>query len=124
MIHLSHHYLLRSLDPGLQSGVKRGYVASTGYDPVCTGCRVTAGHKGDPPIGSLVAVAVTLLVSAPVSMFAVVIVTVLAIAGHVFIVVPIVAYEIYRPAAGMVLRAMFVPVLFMSRRDMQIDRLH
>ena len=70
-----------------------------------------------------VAVAVALLVSVPVPMLAVVIVTVVAIAGHVFIVVPIVTYEIHWPTAGIVLGAMFVPVLFMSWRDMQVDRL-
>ena len=75
-------------------------------------------------MGSLVAVAVSLLVPVPVSMLAIVIVTVVAIARHVFIVVPIVTYEIHRPAAGIVLSAMFVPVLFMSWRDMQVDRLH
>ena len=75
-------------------------------------------------MGSPVAVAVPLLMSVPVSMLAVVIVPVVAIVGHVFIVVPIVTYEIDWPTAGFVLGAMFVPVLFMSRRDMQVDRLH
>jgi hypothetical protein len=75
-------------------------------------------------MGSPVAVAVPLLMSVPVSMLAVVIVPVVAIVGHVFIVVPIVTYEIHWPTAGIVLGAMFVPVLFMSRRDMQVDRLH
>ena len=76
-------------------------------------------------MGSPVAVAVPLLVSVsvPVPMLAVVIVTVVAIVGHVFSVVPIVPYEIHWPTAGIVLTAMFVPVLFMSWRDMQVDRL-
>ena len=46
-----------------------------------------------------------------------------SVARDVFFVVPIVAHEIDRPAARVVLRAMLAPVLLVPRRDVQVDRL-
>lgn len=40
----------------------------------------------------------------------------------VFVVVPVIAHEIDRPAAGVIFGAMFAPVLLMSGRDVQITR--
>jgi hypothetical protein len=44
------------------------------------------------------------------------------VSRHVFIVVPVIAHEIDRPAAGVVLRAVFAPVFLVARRHVQVER--
>jgi hypothetical protein len=51
----------------------------------------------------------------------VVAVIMISMTRDIFVVVPIIANEVDRSAARVVLRAMFVPVLLMSRRDVQVD---
>jgi hypothetical protein len=53
----------------------------------------------------------------------VVIPTIMSVARDVFVVVPIIAHEVDGSAAGMVLGTMLAPVLLVSRRDVQVDRL-
>ena len=53
----------------------------------------------------------------------VVIPTIMSVARDVFVVVPIIAHEVDRSAAGMVLGTMLAPVLLVPRRDVQVDRL-
>jgi hypothetical protein len=45
-----------------------------------------------------------------------------SITTNIFVVVPIVANKIHGPPAGVVLRAVFVPVPLVARRYMQVDR--
>lgn len=59
-------------------------------------------------------------VAAVIGVFAVL----LTVARHVFVVVPVVAHEVDRAAAGMVLRTMPAPVPFVPRRDVQVNRLN
>src|SRR5262245_22265330 len=53
-----------------------------------------------------------------------IVIVVMSISRHVVVVVPVIAHEIDRTPACMVLRAMLAPVPLMSGRDMQVDRLH
>jgi len=77
------------------------------------------------------AMIMSLAVAAPLAMMLlvalvtplVVLATVLAPRRNVHIVVPTVLNEINRPAAGVVLMAMFAPMLRMTRRDVQIKGL-
>ena len=48
---------------------------------------------------------------------------VMSVPRDVFVVVPVIAHEIDRPSACVVFGAMLVPVLLMSGRNMQINRL-
>ncbi len=54
----------------------------------------------------------------------VVIPAIMSVTRYVFVVVPVIAHEVDRSAAGMVLGTMLVPVLLVPRRDVQVDRLH
>jgi len=65
---------------------------------------------------------VSIPMSFPIAMVPVITV-VMFVPRDVFVVVPIVAYEIDRSAACAVLRTMLVPVFLMSRRDVQVYRL-
>lgn len=47
----------------------------------------------------------------------------ISVPRNVLVVVPIIAYEVDRSATCVILPAMFVPVLLMSWRDVQVDRL-
>jgi len=58
----------------------------------------------------------TLAMTAPV------IVATVAISRHVFLVVPVVPHEVDRPTAGVVLRAVFVPVFLVARWHVEVDR--
>jgi hypothetical protein len=53
-----------------------------------------------------------------------VIIVVMSIPRHIFVVVPIIPYEVDRSAACTILPTMLVPVFLMSRRNVQVDRLH
>jgi hypothetical protein len=64
------------------------------------------------------AVVMIFVVSISVPVLAVVMIS---MTRDIFVVVPFIAYEVDRSATRVVLRAMFVPVLFMSRRDVQVD---
>ena len=63
------------------------------------------------------------VMSMPVPMV-VVIPAITSVARDVFVVVPIIAHEVDRSAAGIVLGAMLAPVLLVPRRDVQVDRLN
>ena len=45
------------------------------------------------------------------------------VVGDVFVVVPLISHEVDRPTAGMVFPTMLAPMLLVSRRNMQVDRL-
>ena len=64
---------------------------------------------------------VTLMSVVAVAVVLVVIVAHLPIARHIDIVVPIVTNEVDLSSTGMVFSAMLAPMLFVTRRDMQID---
>jgi len=64
-----------------------------------------------------------LAVTISVSMSMVLVTAALSVARHILIVVPIIPHKVDGPAACVVLPAVLVPVLLMSRWHVQIDRL-
>jgi hypothetical protein len=54
----------------------------------------------------------------------VIIVMVMPVARDVFVVIPIVAHEVDRSPASVVFRTVLAPVLLVTRRHMQVDRLY
>jgi len=51
----------------------------------------------------------------------VVIPAIMSVTRDVFVVVPVIAHEVDRSAAGIVLGTMLAPVLLVPRRDVQVD---
>lgn len=70
---------------------------------------------------TIVVVTIAVIVSMSVVMVMVAVVL-MSVARRIFVVVPLVAHEVDRPTAGVILRAMLAPMLFMAGRDVQIDR--
>ena len=68
-------------------------------------------------------VVVTMLpVTVPISLVPAFVVLALAVARNVLVLVPVVVDEVDGTAAGVVLAAVLPPVLFVSRRNVQMDR--
>jgi len=70
----------------------------------------------------LVVMPMILVVTPAMPMPTAVIAASVLVAGHVFVVVPVVSHKVDRPAAGVVSRAMLTPVFLMPRRHVQVDR--
>jgi len=74
-------------------------------------------------VAPLVPMAMIIVVPVSAAMNILMIAVLAGVARHVLLVVPLVAYEVDRPAASVVLRAMPAPVPFVSGRYVQVNRL-
>jgi len=67
-------------------------------------------------------VAPTMLVVATIAVAMLAVSALVLESRHVFIVVPVIAYEVDAPAAGIVLSTMLIPVPLVTRRHVQVNR--
>jgi hypothetical protein len=77
-----------------------------------------------PSVVVMVVTAVMIMIMVGAVSVVPVIVIVMPLPRNVFVVVPIIPHKVDRSTACVVLRAMPVPMLLVSWRDVQVDRLH
>ena len=75
-------------------------------------------------IVAMVVIVIAIIVIVMVMPMVIVIsIVIMPVVWDVFVVVPVVLHEVDGPAASVVLRAMLTPMFFVSRRNVEVDRL-